>query len=74
MCTLWLLWKTQQIHGTRCFTNNDKKLNIPAEPNFQILHICKDVCDMSLTVGWPNLEQIFHKMIIALNELQLTKS
>ena len=36
MCTLWLLWKTQQIHGTTSFTNNDKKLNIPAEPNFDM--------------------------------------
>ena len=23
LCTLWLLWKKQQIHGTKCFTIAD---------------------------------------------------
>jgi len=38
LCTFWLSWKTQKIHATKCFTNNDKsnsfslfspKLDIP---------------------------------------------
>jgi len=24
LCTLWLLWKAQQINGTMCFTNNEQ--------------------------------------------------
>ena len=32
LCTLWLPFKTQQIHGPMCFTNNDKKQPFPAEP------------------------------------------
>jgi len=32
LCTLWLPWKTQQINGNVCFTNNDKTpQNLPAE-------------------------------------------
>jgi len=33
LLTLWLLWKTQHIHGPNCYTNTDKKICFPLNQN-----------------------------------------
>jgi len=62
---LWLPWKTQQIHGTIFFTNNEKIQNLPAEPKLDMCKLVFMKRHMPSTNMWPNNKQICHEMVIA---------
>jgi len=53
LCALWWLpWKTQQIRGITCFTNNEKN-HFPTVTKLdmrKVWYLCIDLCDMPLTV------------------------
>jgi len=62
LCTLWLPWKTQQIHGRNCFTYPGKKYDFHSVPNpCKIWHSCGDVCDMQPTVWLSNSKNFFRR-------------
>ena len=54
LCTYWLPWKTQHIHGTMCFTNNVKNKLFPFESRLdmrKLRHSCNDLICREEYVG-----------------------
>jgi len=47
LCTLWLPWETQQMHGLVCFAKNDKKSNFALNH-----HLVYGHCGIYLVTLW----------------------
>jgi len=62
LSTLWLPWKTQQIHGTNYFTNTGKNETFPLNQNLTC-DLCRYLCDMQSTACWRNNKHVFDEVV-----------